>query len=32
MQTEQLENIEGNAELIESNLKRADIQVRIILR
>ncbi|ORX82111.1 hypothetical protein BCR32DRAFT_267877 [Anaeromyces robustus] len=32
MQTEQLTNIEGNAELIESNLKRADVQLRIILR
>jgi len=32
MQTEQLENIEGNTELLESNLKRADVQVRIIMR
>ncbi|KAG4099215.1 hypothetical protein H8356DRAFT_361510 [Neocallimastix lanati (nom. inval.)] len=31
-QTEQLENIEGNTELLESNLKRADVQVRIIMR
>lgn len=32
MQTEQLEHIEGNTELLESNLKRADVQVRIIMR
>ncbi|ORX61033.1 hypothetical protein BCR36DRAFT_579094 [Piromyces finnis] len=32
MQTGQLENVEGNVELVESNLRRADKQVRIIMR